>query len=207
VIGVVNDFYTSSLHNKIQPLIMTMLNEWGDYGNIIIRTSGLPFNRIEENIETIFLDTDPGNPFSYIVLEDSLTSLYAKEKNINILFLVLSIVAILVSCLGLYGLATFSIQIRKREIGIRKVNGARITDILSKFSKELLIWIVLAFIIAAPVCYFVMTGWLANYAYKVNISIWMLLFAGFIVLIIGLISIGWALLKEVLRNPVELLRF
>ena len=150
---------------------------------------------------------DGANPFSFTILEDSMKSLYAKEKYINILFLALSIVGVLVSCLGLYGLATFSTQIRRKEIGIRKVNGALVKDIAGRFSRELLIWIVVAYIIAAPISYILMNIWLSNFAYRINISVWNLTFSGIVVLTIGFLSIGLALIKEISKNPVDLIRF
>jgi len=135
------------------------------------------------------------------------TDTYDSEKNLNVLFLVLSAMAIFISCLGLFGLATFTTQMRTKEIGIRKVNGAKISNLLYRFSFELLRWIIVAFIFAAPVSYIIMTGWLENFAYRTSISLQLILFSGLIALVIGFVSIIWSVWREASRNPVDTLRF
>ena len=113
----------------------------------------------------------------------------------------------MVSCLGLFGLTTFSTQIRRREIGIRKVNGAMVRDITTRFSKELLLWIAVAYLISIPLTYIIMRSWLSSFAFRIDISVWHYLISGIIILVIGFGSISLALLKELRRNPVDLLRF
>jgi putative ABC transport system permease protein len=206
VVGVMKDFHTSSIYNSIQPLVMPLYNEWGAYRTILIRTSELPLSRIIDQIEVLFTDADPDSPFSYTVLEDSMKSLYSKERYINLLFLALALIGIVVSCLGLFGLTTFSAQARRREVGIRKVNGALVRDITGKFSKELLMWIGLSFLISTPVSYLIMSNWLSSYAFRIDISIMHYLVSAIIVLIIGIIYIVLGLIREVSRSPVELIR-
>ena len=133
-------------------------------------------------------------------------SLYSKERYINILFLALAIIGIVVSCLGLFGLTTFSVQARRREVGIRKVNGALVKDITGKFSKELLIWIGVSFLISIPVSYVIMSDWLSSYAFRIDISFMHYLVSAIIVIIIGFVSIGLGLIREVSKSPVELIR-
>ena len=124
----------------------------------------------------------------------------------NILFLILSIIAIFISSLGLFGLATFATQSRMKEISIRKINGASISDIFRKFNFELLKWVLISFVIAFPVGYYAMSRWLNNFAYKTTISIWLLISSGLFTLAIGLFTVSWAANKAARTNPAETLR-
>jgi putative ABC transport system permease protein len=133
-------------------------------------------------------------------------SSYSKDQKLNILFLVLSVVAIFISSLGLFGLATFATQSRMKEISIRKINGASISEIFRSFNFELLRWIILSFVIAAPIGYYAMNKWLNNFAYKTTISIWLLISSGLFTLAIGLITVSWAANKAARNNPAETLR-
>jgi putative ABC transport system permease protein len=162
---------------------------------------------IIKQIEKVFIEEDPGSPHSLNLLNETLRSSYDEERNLNTIFFVLSILAILISGLGLFGLATYSSQSRKKEIGVRKVNGAMIRDILTRFSKELLIWIALAIIIASPLAILIMNNWLTNFEYKTGISYWIIITAGIVTLAIGLISVVLATYREASRNPAETLRF
>ena len=180
VIGVVKDFNTSSLHEKIQPIFISTVNEWGKFENIIIKFQPLNISVVLKSAESIIKEIDPTSPFEYEFLEDSINSTYSADKKLNILFLVLSVIAIFISSLGLFGLATFATQSRMKEISIRKINGATISDIFRKFNFELLKWILISFIIATPIGYYAMNKWLNNFAYKTTISIWLLNISGFL---------------------------
>lgn len=206
VIGEVKDFNTSSLHEKIQPLFISTVNEWGYFDNVIIKF--LPKNSTEvlKSAEKIIKEIDPVGAFEYNYLEDTLYSTYAVDQKLNMLFLVLSVIAIFISSLGLFGLATFSTQSRIKEISIRKINGAMITDIFRKFNFELLKWILVSFVIAGPVGYYAMNKWLNNFAYKTTISLWLLIASGLFTLAIGLITVSWAANKAARTNPAETLR-
>ncbi len=207
VIGVVKDFFTGSLHNKIQPLFMSLDNEWGAYRMIIYKLDAPLTADMKFRIEKIFKEEDPGQPVNMIILSESLRSQYDTERNLNIVFFILSMLAILISGLGLFGLATFSSQSRKKEIGIRKANGAIVLDIISNFAAELFLWILIAIVIATPVTIIIMKGWLTNFEYKVGISLWIIIISALITLLIGLLSIGFATYREAVRNPAETLRF
>ncbi|HCC70418.1 MAG TPA: hypothetical protein DEQ09_04615, partial [Bacteroidales bacterium] len=199
VIGIVKDFLTGSLHNKIQPLFISQFNEWGDFSVIILKLDASPTIDIKFQIEKIFTEEDPGNPINMVMLSESLRSQYDTERNLNIAFFVLSLLAILISVLGLFGLATFSSQSRKKEIGIRKVNGALVQDIIKRFSSELLIWILIAIAVATPLTILIMRNWLTNFEYKVGISIWLIIAGGLITLLIGILSISMATFREANR--------
>ena len=206
VIGEVKDFNTSSLHEKIQPIFISTVNEWGKFENIIIKFQPLNISNILKSTEKIIKDIDPVSPFDYEFLEDSLNSTYSADQKLNILFLVLSVIAIFISSLGLFGLATFATQSRMKEISIRKINGATISEVFRKFNLDLLKWIIISFIIATPIGFYAMTKWLNNFAYKTTISLGLLIFSGLFALAIGLLTVSWAANKAARTNPAETLR-
>lgn len=206
VIGEVKDFNTSSLHEKIQPIFISTVNEWGKFENIIIKFQPLNISVVLKSAESIIKEIDPTSPFEYEFLEDSINSTYSADKKLNILFLVLSVIAIFISSLGLFGLATFSTQSRMKEISIRKINGATISDVFRKFNFELLKWILISFVIATPLGYFAMNKWLNNFANKTTISLWLVIISGLFALAISLITVSWASNKAARTNPAETLR-
>jgi len=206
VIGMVKDFNTSSLYNKTEPIFISTVNEVGEFEKIVIKYLPSNLKDILKTCESILKEIDPAFPFEYEFLEDSMAASYSKDQKMNLLFLVLSVIAIFISSLGLFGLATFATQSRMKEISIRKINGARISDILQKFNFDLLKWIILSFIIAGPIGYYAMGKWLNNFAYKTTISLWLLLASGLLALSIGLLTVSWAALKAAKANPAEVLR-
>ena len=206
VIGLVKDFNTDSFYENIQPLFISTVNEWGPYQNIVIKIQPDRASEVIKFTELMLKEIDPKSAFEYEFLEDSLRYSYASDQKLNILFLVLSVIAIFISSLGLFGLATFNTQSRVKEISIRKVNGAMISDILLKFNFELLKWISVSFIFAGIIGYFVMNRWLSNFAYKTSISIWIFMFSGLTAIIIGLLTVSMAANKASRANPAEILR-
>jgi putative ABC transport system permease protein len=206
VIGVTKDFNTSSLHNKIEPIFITTVNEWANFENIIIKYQPVNLRSLLKNCEKILKEIDPRSPFEYSFLEDSILSSYSRERKLNILFLAFSIIAVFISSLGLFGMASFSTQSRIREISIRKINGAMISDIFWKFNTELLEWIAISFVIAAPAGYYAMAKWLNSFAYKTKIGIWIFLAAGVFTFAVSLLTVSWAALKAARSNPAETLR-
>jgi putative ABC transport system permease protein len=206
VIGVVKDFNTSSFRNKIEPIFISTVNEWGRFDNIDIRYLPANITAVLKSSESIIKEIDPQAPFEYTFLTDSIYAKYSTEQNKNILFVVLSVIAIFISSLGLFGLATFATQSRMREISIRKINGATISEIFRKFNFELLKWILISFFIAAPIGYYTMHNWLSNnFAYRTEIGLWVFVASGLFALAIGLITVTWAANKASRINPVETL--
>jgi putative ABC transport system permease protein len=207
VIGVVRDFNTSSLYNKTEPIFISTVNEVEEFEKIVIRYQPSNLKDVLKSVESITREINPNFPFEYMFLEDAMRDSYSKDHKMNLLFLALSVIAIFISSLGLFGLATFATQSRIKEISIRKINGATIADVFTKFNFELLKWILISFVIAAPIGYFVMNKfWLSNFAYKITISIWLLILSGLFALSIGLITVSWAATKAALTNPTQTLR-
>jgi putative ABC transport system permease protein len=205
VIGVVKDFNTSTMHKKIEPIFISTVNEWGSFENVIVRFQPSDVTGILKNCESAMKEIDPQYSFEYQFLEDSLSSSYSGEQKMNTLFLILSVISIFISSLGLFGLATFATQSRIKEISIRKINGARISDIFRKFNFDLLKWILISFIIAAPIGWYAMNLWLKNFAFKTTVSMWLLITSGLLALAIGLITVSWAAGKAARTNPAETL--
>ena len=205
VIGMVKDFNTSSLYDKTEPIFISTANEWGKFDQVVIKYLPSKLKDVLKNCESILKEINPDGPFEYTFLEDSMTASYGKDLKLNVLILVLSVIAIFISSLGLFGLATFTTQSRTKEISIRKINGAASMDIFQKFNFELLKWIIISFVIAGPVSYYAMTKWLNGFAYKTNISIWLFILSCLFTLAIGLLTVSWAANKAVRTNPAETL--
>jgi ABC-type transport system, involved in lipoprotein release, permease component len=206
VIGVVKDFNTSSLYNKTEPIFISTVNEVGEFEKIVIKYLPSNLKDVLKSCESILKEINPDFPFDYEFLEDSMSASYSKDQKTNLLFLVLSVIAIFISSLGLFGLATFATQSRMKEISILKINGATISDVFRKFNLDLLKWILISFIIATPIGYYSMTKWLTSFAYKTTISIWLLICSCLFTLAIGLLTVSWAANKAARTNPAETLR-
>lgn len=206
VIGMVKDFITGSLHNRIEPIFISTVNEWNKFDNVVIRYFPEELPSILAKSEKILKELDPQYPFEYFLLEDSILHSYSAEKKLNLLFLVLSAIAVFISCLGLFGMAAFSTQSRLKEISLRKINGAMISDVFWGFNFDLLKWILFSFLVAVPGAYYAMTKWLNNFAYKTTIGIWLIVSAGLFAIFVGMLTVSWAAMKAAKANPAEVLR-
>jgi ABC-type antimicrobial peptide transport system permease subunit len=162
--------------------------------------------RTISNIEKMWSAYFPNDLFQYQFLDDHIASFYRQEQKTYTAFRLFSIIAILIGCLGLYGLVTFAAAQRTKEVGIRKVLGASMLNIVSLFGKEFFVLIIIAFVIAAPVAYYVMHSWLENFAYKINIGIEIFLVAIGASFIIAAITIAYQAIKAAIANPVKSLR-
>lgn len=205
IIGVVNDFHFSSLHDPISPLIIK-LGEHDDWGYALIRTEAGKTKQALMGLEAISKTLNPQFTFEYQFADDAYQSLYKSEEVIDKLADYFSFLGIFISCLGLLGLAIFTAEQRRKEIGIRKVVGASVTGIMTMLSKDILRLVIISSVIAAPVAWFVMNKWLQNYAYRINISWWMFLLAGLAAIFIALFTVSVESIKAALANPVKSLR-
>jgi len=140
-------------------------------------------------------------------LDDDFDNMYRTEQRVSQIFGYFSLLAIIISCLGLIGLSLFMTELRTKEIGIRKVNGAKSFEIFSLLSKEYIGWVLISILIASPVAWYAMHRWLENFAYKTELSWWIFALTGLLALVIALLTVSWQSLKAATRNPVEALRY
>ena len=145
-------------------------------------------------------------PFQYSFLDDDFNRMYKDDQRTGTLFNVFAIAAILISCLGLFGLATYTAQVKTKEIGIRKVLGASVTSLVRLLSREFILLIVTAFVIATPIAWYLMSKWLRDFAYRININWWIFLVTGIVAIIIALLTVGFQAIKAAIANPVKSLR-
>jgi putative ABC transport system permease protein len=203
IIGVVKDFHIQSLHYKIGPLIMQM----SESNNFYIKMKPDKIISTVEFIKKSFKSFDPGLPIDFHFLDDDYDNLYRREQRMGKIFGYFSILAIIISCLGLIGLSSFMTERRTKEIGIRKINGAKSTEIFSLLSGEYIIWVIVSIIIACPIAWYVMNKWLQNFAYRIEISWWVFVLAGVVALVIALLTVSIQSYKAASKNPVEALRY
>ena len=205
VIGVVKDFNFRSLHQKIEPLVLDIKPEWS--WSAAIRLAPNEVASTLSFIETQWRALEPDLPLSYRFLDEDFDRLYRSEEKLGQLFSSFAFLALFVACLGLFGLASFTAEQRTREIGIRKVLGASVAEILLLLSKEFTALVALAFVIAAPFAYLAMSTWLQNFAYHIDLGLSPFLLGGSLALAIALITVSTQALKAALANPVEALRY
>ncbi len=204
IIGVVKDFHFKSLQEQIEPLSMRIEPSRSYLISVQVAAGNLPASiaAIESKWKTLISN----RPFSYYFLNEFFDRQYRSEERFGKLFLNFAILAILISCLGLLGLASYSTIQRTKEIGIRKVMGASINNIIGLLSKDFLLLILIAFFIAAPLAWYFMNQWLQDFAYRINIAWWVFVVAGLLALLTALITISFQAIKAALMNPVKSLR-
>ncbi|HEY1872078.1 MAG TPA: ABC transporter permease, partial [Chitinophagaceae bacterium] len=206
IIGVTKDFNFESLHQKVKPLVLHLdrIRQAATY--ITIKFTGNNPSSVWNYIEPIWDKMNASEKANAGFLPDTINNLYSNEKKFSVLSTVLSALGIFVACLGLYGLAMFITEQRKKEIGIRKVLGAGVGEIITTISKQFVLWIIIANGIAWPVAYIVLQNWLQNFAYSLQPAWWMFAGAGAITLTIALITISSLSVKAAMANPVESLK-
>ena len=205
IIGVIKDFNYKSLHSEIEPLIMVMDPNFLRYACIRISSEN-----VEETIaflESIWNKFSAGYPFDYTFLDDRINNLYKSEQNVGTVFNYFTVLVILIACLGLFGLASFTAEQRTKEIGIRKVLGALVPNIFLLLSREFAKWVLLANIIAWPVAYFIMNRWLENFAYRTKIGVGTFFLSSGLALVIALLTVSYQCLKAARFNPVDALKY
>jgi len=204
IIGVVKDYHGESLHGEIKPFCLMLMTN-GANMNIRIKADNIPqtIDHIGKTIGKIA----PGHPFVYSFLDEEIESLYRTDRLVGELIPLITIVAIIISCLGLFGLAAFSVERRTKEIGIRKVLGASVTSIVKLMSKEFLFLVLAANIVSWPVSWYIMSRWLQNFAYRTSVEIWIFLAAGLTALLIAFLTVFYQTAKAAIKNPVDSLRY
>ena len=204
IIGVVEDFHLLSLQEKIEPMIMMSLRN--EYRNAAIKVEAFQSERMLQRLEKIFRDFFPDDVFEYRLLEENINKAYANEERLSYVMKIFCGVAVAVSCLGLYGLISFMTVQRTKEVGVRKVLGASVRDIILLFYREFIVLVLLGFVISTPATWYFMSDWLNTFAYRVNLSPWIFILAFSITLIVATMAISFRTIKASLANPVDSLR-
>ncbi len=204
IIGVVKDFHFESLHQPIVPLVLYISPDW--LRNVSVRLSGRNVREAIAHAERVWKQFRPEEPFQYQFLDEQFATLYQEEETRGQLFTLFTGVAILVACLGLFGLATYATSRRSKEIGIRKVLGASLPGIVVMLSREFVRLVGVAFLLAAPLAYYLVQRWLETYPYRAALSWPLFALAGGVMLLIALLTVGFQTLKAATANPVHSLR-
>jgi putative ABC transport system permease protein len=202
VIGVVKDFNFQSLHQPITPLLMTLEPDHG----LIFKVKTTDIKRLLASMETKWNKFNTGEPFTFSFMDDLYNKTYAAEQNTGTILNIFALLTILVACLGLFGLVTYTAEQRTKEIGIRKVLGASVTSVTKMLSKDFIKLVVIACLIAFPLSWWAMNQWLQSFAYRINISWWIFLAAGVIAILIALITVSFQAIRAAMANPVKSLR-
>jgi len=205
IVGVVKDFNYRSLHTTVEP--MALILDPNDIRAISVRIQPGNIKRTIAFIRQKWEAAFPDELFEFTFLDNRMNQLYENEMKMQNIFIIFSCFSIFVACLGLFGLSVFIAAERTKEIGIRKVLGASLGKIILLLSKEFITWIIIANIVAWPLAYFIMNKWLQNFAYRVNIGIWIFILSASLALIIALLTLSYQSIKAAVANPVESLRY
>ena len=207
VIGVIKNFHFQSLHTPITPLVIRLNNQSGlGAQTFLVRTQPGQARQAIASLETLWQQMNPTFPFAYRFSDDEYQKMYTSESIIGRLATYFAFLAIFISCLGLFGLASFMAEQRTKEIGVRKVLGASITSIVGLLSQDFLKLVLIAIVIASPLAWWAMDKWLQGYAYKISLSWWIFVLAGLFAIGVALLTISFQSIKAALMNPVKSLR-
>lgn len=204
VVGVTNDFHFESMHNPINPVILQCRPEWTWL--FYVRIDGRNTQQTLRSLEAVYKKLAPGYAFDYTFQDSEYDRLYRSEQQIGTLVNWFAFFAILISCLGLLGLTLYTVERKTKEIGIRKVLGASVANIVSLISKQFMVLVLVALLIAAAPAWYFMNDWLNDYSYRVNISWWVFALAGCIAMGIAMLTIGFMVIRTAVANPVKSLR-
>ena len=205
IVGVINDFVYNNMYSSGAPLILFSDTSNTNYLSIRIK-AGSKLPDALAKIENVVKSNNPGYPFQYTFVDDQFDKLFKTETLIGKLAGVFSILAIFISCLGLFGLAAYTAEKRTKEIGIRKVLGATVKGLATLLSKDFLQLVAISCLLAFPVAWWTMKSWLESYAYRINISGMVFVAAGLLALLIALITVSFQAIKAAIANPVKSLR-
>ena len=204
VVGVVKDFKTNSLREEIKPTMISERNKRYYYTGIKLNAAHL--NKVIAEIQKTWNRFFPEYVYAPTFMDERINDFYTQENQLSLLYKIFAGIAIFISCLGLYGLVSFMAAQKTKEVGIRKVLGASVVNIIYLFSKEFTILILVAFAVAVPVAYYMMSSWLNNFAFRINITVWVFALAMISSVIIAWITVGYKSIKAAIANPVKSLR-
>jgi len=205
IVGILKDFHFNSLHRPIYPLVVRLTPN-ADYGYILIRTKAGQTQEAIASIQKLCKDLNPSFTANYDFADLKYKKLYNNEQVVSKLSDAFAVLGIFISCLGLLGLAMFTAEQRTKEIGIRKVLGASVGSLFTLLSREFVILVIIALIIAIPVAWWLMGKWLTNYQYYDPISWWIFALAGVLAILITIITVSFQSAKAALMNPIKSLR-
>jgi len=204
IVGVIKDFNAMSLRRALVPVLITSVKDF--YGTAGIKFQGKDIPGTLKKVESLWNEVYPDFVYEQKFLDTKIENFYTQERKLSSLYKIFAGIAIFLSCLGLYGLASFMAVQKIKEVGIRKVLGASVNNIIFLFSKEFLLLIGIAFLIATPLAYYFMHGWLQDFVYRVDISWWIIALAGIMAVAIAMITISFKAIKAAVANPVKSLR-
>jgi putative ABC transport system permease protein len=205
IIGVVKDYHFESLRNPIIPMAMRIDPRW--YQQACVRISPLRVSDTLSFIEKKWKELHPRYPFEYQFLDDMIHSLYRSEQSIGTVVTVFTVLALFISCLGIFGLSSYTAEQRTKEIGIRKVLGASVSSIVKHMSKEFVFLVIIANVIAWPLAYFLLNQWLQRFAYRIAMGWWTFVMVGIMIFVLSLLTISWQIIRAATANPVDSLRY
>ncbi len=203
IIGVVKDFHFSPFRDEIESLSLHITD---DSNSLAVKLEEGNFANAIESIESIWNKVAPGQPFDYYFMEDSFNNTYKSEQRLGRIFIIFTFLSILIACLGLFGLAAFNAEKRTKEIGVRKVMGASVSQITYRLSSDFLKLVGVAILISLPVGWFAMNKWLEDFSYRIEIGWWVFVLAAFLAVAIAIITVSYQSIKAAIVNPVKSLR-
>jgi putative ABC transport system permease protein len=201
--AVIKDYHHQSLQRAIEPLIIFPMNN-AHYFTVKISTANVQANM--KQLEKLYKQYFPGNPFEFFFVDENYNKQYKAEQQYGLIFTVASSLAIFIACLGLFGLAAFTVEQRVKEIGIRKVLGASVPQVTALLSKDFLVLVIVSIFIATPLSWYAMDQWLQGFAYRTEITWWIFGIAGMVAVLIALITVSSQAIKAAVSNPVNSLR-
>jgi putative ABC transport system permease protein len=204
VVGVVKDFNFASLHDNVKPLLIHIFPQW--FNNVSLRLKTDNLTATMKELESTWKNITSESPFKYAFAEDDFNNLYHSEQNMRTVLTAFTFLSVLVACLGLFGLASFTIKQRFKEIGIRKVLGSSVGGIVSLLSKDFLKLVIISFVIAVPVAWYFMNKWLEDFAYRIDIGYGVLLLAGIAAFAVAFVTVSTQAMKAATANPVKSIR-
>jgi ABC-type antimicrobial peptide transport system permease subunit len=205
IIGVAENYHFKSLDHPIEPLILPYYPRW--FGYIFFRLHSSNVAKTIESLKKTHISFKTGYPFEFKFLDSEFNALYDSYQKQNLVFKYFSILAIIISCIGLFGLSSFALEQQTKEIGIRKVLGASIVGIITQLMSNFLKWVIIGNLIAWPIAYFAMNKWLQNFAYRIDISIWTFMLSTALAMSIALLTVSCQSVKAATANPVDSLRY
>jgi putative ABC transport system permease protein len=206
VVGVMKDFNYSSLHSEVKPFFFEYQNDWKKMDILVVSANSRNYSSLLSKMKSIWNQHLPGIPFEFLFMDEVVQKQYDSEVTLGNIINSFTLMAILISCLGLFGLASFSAEQRNKEIGIRKVLGASVSGIVQLLSKDFLKLVLVSIVIAIPIAWWAMNKWLQGFNYRVSITWWMFALAGLIAILIAFFTVSFQAVKAAIANPTKSLK-